>query len=64
MKLFALAWTSAVGAGVGLGPAVGLGDGVAVRLGQTLLPKSDPTMYVYDHQGSGFRYALTIPRRV
>jgi len=49
---------------VGLGPAVGLGDGVAVRLGQILLPKSDPTMYVYDHQGSGFRYALTIPRRV
>lgn len=36
---------------------------VAVRLGQILLPKSDPPLRVYEHQkrNGGFRYALRVP---
>lgn len=36
---------------------------VAVSFGQLLLPKSDPLIYIYENN-YGFRYALTIPRRV
>lgn len=36
---------------------------IAVRLGPVLLPKSDPTLYVYEHQSQrgGFRFALKVP---
>jgi len=36
---------------------------VAVSFGQLLLPKSDPAIHIYENN-QGFRYALTIPRRV
>lgn len=36
---------------------------VAVSFGQILLPKSDPPIHIYENN-QGFRYALTIPRRV
>jgi hypothetical protein len=36
---------------------------VAVSFGQLLLPKSDPLIHIYENN-HGFRYALTIPRRV
>lgn len=38
---------------------------VAIKLGQLLLPKTDPTIRIYDHHknSGGFRYALTIPPR-
>lgn len=35
----------------------------AVSLGQLLLPKSDPLIHVYENN-QGFRYALTIPKRI
>ncbi|TAK28168.1 MAG: SAVED domain-containing protein [Chloroflexota bacterium] len=38
---------------------------IAVRFGQVMLPKSDPSMLVYENHenNGGFLYALTIPRR-